>query len=106
MCFTGLSDVCVFCFGIGRNARLTFGVPARRSFPTLRQSLKSAVAEGDVQLLEEAIKEGRKTLLEEEDDDGMRFLCPEVRASMRSMQQAGTRRVPPDILSLHWCLSI
>ena len=44
------------------------------------QSLKTAVADGGVQLLEEAIKEGKKTLLEEEDDEGIRFMCPEVRS--------------------------
>ena len=59
--------------GLGSHELLAMCV---RSNP--EQSLKSALAEGDVQLLEEAVKEGKKTLLEEEDDEGMRFMCPEV----------------------------
>lgn len=42
------------------------------------QTLKTAVAQGDVEALSEALKEAKKHNLQGEEEDGIRFLCPEV----------------------------
>ncbi|CAM9326712.1 unnamed protein product [Scytosiphon promiscuus] len=63
-----------------------------------QRSLKSAVVQGDVDVLEEALKDGRKVLLEEEEDDGTLVFCPEMRDAYVALSTAKERKGRTEIL--------